>query len=238
MSDPIADRTLAGFDLETTGPDPSTARAIEAAVLVAEPDGATFPMVADRILHDPPVDVPQGATDVHGITTADLDDAPPAREILGLLLEALTSLSLREIPVVIYNAAYDLGVLAAELDRYNLGHLPALTIVDPLVCDRWHDRYRKGSRKLVDVATHYGIPLDDAHAAAADVAASIGVAREIDRRYGLPTDRQTLHTAQAAAYREWAHSFAAYLRKIGADRPPPDLEWINPQLLNPQETDR
>ena len=121
--------------------------------------------------------------------------------------------------------------LAAELDRYDLGTLPPLTIVDPLVLDRHYDRYRKGKRTLSTTAAHYGIPLDDAHAAHADVVASIGVARAIAGRYNVPTDRDALHALQADAYATWARSFAEYLLRIGADRDPPSLVWVDPALL-------
>lgn len=227
---------LAGFDLETTGPDPTTARAIEAALLVDRTADGTTVLVADRMAHDPPVEVPEGATAVHGITTADLDGAPDARQVLVALHVELERLAADGIPVVIYNASYDLTVLAAELDRYRLGTLPPLTVVDPLVLDRHYDRYRKGSRTLVAAAQHYGVELDDAHAAAADVAASIAVARNLARRYRIPTDRTELHTLQADAHATWARSFADYLRRQGADRDPPSTIWIDPHLLNPEGT--
>lgn len=232
MADHINTRPLAGFDTETTGPDATTARIVDAALLVQYPQQDTHPIVVDRLRHVPPVTIPAGATAVHGITDADCADAPEAPDVLVGLCTELEWLTMDDVPVVIYNAAYDLTVLAAELERYSLPPLPPLTVIDPLVLDRHFDRYRKGKRTLTATAAHYGVDLGaDAHAADADVAASIAVARAIADRYGLPAGREDLHSLQAEAYATWAKSFAEYLRKVGADRDPPSTVWVDPHLL-------
>lgn len=225
--------TYAGLDTETTGVDPTTDRIVEIALYV---NGAeqTIRLVDDRLRHDPPIEIPTGASDVHGITTADLESARPARDVLSQTLDELDAVSSAGIPVVIYNASFDLTILAAELSRHALGPLPPLTIVDPLVLDRHHDRYRKGKRTLTAAATHYRVTLDDAHAAGADVAASIAVTRKILETYPTPADRDDLHAMQAAAHRTWATGFADYLARTNPDRTPPDPVWIDPTLLDPE----
>lgn len=226
--------TYAGLDTETTGVDPHAARIVEISVTVSTPGAGDLALVDDRLRHDPPVEVPQGAAEVHGITTADLETARPARDVLSETLDALDEISVRGIPVVIYNASFDLTILAADLDRYGIGPLPALTVVDPLVLDRHHDRYRKGKRTLTATAAHYGVDLEGAHAASADVAASIAVARAIIDRHPCPADRDALHVMQAAAHRTWATGFADYLARVNPDREPPDPVWISPALLDPE----
>jgi DNA polymerase-3 subunit epsilon len=58
-----------------------------------------------------------------------------------------------------------------------------LLVVDPLVIDKWLDRYRKGSRKLEAICAHYGAVLDEAHDA--DFDAHRGrAARVVHRREG------------------------------------------------------
>ncbi len=60
-----SDRPICAFDLETTGRDPSTARIVSACVAVI--DGSS---VETRTwLLDPGVDIPAGASAVHGIST-------------------------------------------------------------------------------------------------------------------------------------------------------------------------
>ena len=58
---------LAVFDVETTGIDVETAHIVSACVAVLEADGE----VVDRWdwLADPGVEIPEGASAVHGITT-------------------------------------------------------------------------------------------------------------------------------------------------------------------------
>ena len=55
---------LAGFDTETTGTDPETARIVTAAVIVHGPEP-----VDARWLVNPGIDIPAEATAVHGIST-------------------------------------------------------------------------------------------------------------------------------------------------------------------------
>ena len=92
-------------------------------------------------------------------------------------------------------------------------------LVDPLVIDKHMDRYRKGSRKLVDTARYYGVELTEAeaHTAYGDALAAALVARKLGEKYpavGSMTPFQ-LHTAQALWYAEQAASFEAYLRRQG-----------------------
>ena len=112
---------------------------------------------------------------------------------------------------MIYNAPDDWQLLIAEARRYEVA-VPRVLIVDPLVCDRAMDRYRRGRRKLTDVARHHGYALDDAHDAEADAVAAAAIARAIATSYSdvgerTPTQVQPL---QADWYAKWARSFSEY----------------------------
>jgi DNA polymerase-3 subunit epsilon len=121
-------------------------------------------------------------------------------------------------PLIAYNASYDLTVLDAELRRH--GH-PPLTIggpvIDPLVLDRALDRYRRGSRKLAAACEHYQVRLDGAHDAAADALAAGRVAWRIAQLHphiaAMPLPE--LHAFQARAHETWADGFESYLRSQG-----------------------
>lgn len=221
-------RAYAGFDTETTGVDPATARLLEAALIVDNAPTSpvrTWEMIVERCDPGPDVPIPAEASQIHGIDRAALTGCRPTREVLSDVLAYLEALSALEVPIVIYNAPYDLGLLTAEIARHDLGPLPDLTIIDPLVLDRHYDPFRKGSRRLAAVAGHYGHRLDDAHAAAADVTATLAIARTIIDRYDLPHDPDALHRLHTDAYATWAENYTAHLDRTGSDRPRPTTVW-------------
>ena len=73
----LLEKPLAIVDLETTGTDPQTDRIVEIAILKITPDGERLRRV-QRL--NPGVPIPPAATEVHGITDADVahkrDDRP------------------------------------------------------------------------------------------------------------------------------------------------------------------
>lgn len=220
-----ADGTLHGFDLETDSPNPDDARIITACVGVASPDG----WQARTWLLEPERDIPEQATAVHGITTemARIDGAPreaSVQEIADQLAEAWTL----GLPVVGHNIVYDLTVLDRELRR--LGREP-LTIdgpvIDTLVLDKAVDRYRRGSRKLADVAAFYGFGQIDAHDAEADVRAACRVAWRIAKNYAEvgQMDLRDLHIFQVKEFEAQRRSFAEYRRRKGEPLDDESTDW-------------
>jgi DNA polymerase III subunit epsilon len=222
---------LGSYDCETTGTDPFNARLISAAFVTSA--GARH-----EFLVDPGVDIPEGATAVHGITDEQvrangLKPAGALEEIAALLAGHLESGA----PLIVFNAPFDLTLLEAELERHGLtalrDRIPFVgPIVDPLVMDRKLDRYRKGSRTLEAQCAHYGVTIENAHDACADAVAALEVARALAARYPEVAEAPLaeLHAQQA----EWKEStdrdFAAYRAKRGeAFTPQPG--W--PVLLDP-----
>ena len=168
--------TLGVFDLETTGIDVETSRIVSAHVGVLNSTGD--PVEEWNWLADPGVDIPSGASDVHGITTERARaEGRPAREVVQEIIEVLTSLFARGLAVTIYNAPYDLSLLHHEALRYGLEPMtePA-PIIDPLVLDRVIDKYRKGKRTLEAAASVYGVYLTAANESSADRVSAGGVA--------------------------------------------------------------
>lgn len=225
--------TLVGFDLETTGTDPLTARAVTAAVVYVRPDGTADPR-SQRWLIDPGIRIPEQATAVHGITTehARANGIPVGQAVLQIAA-ALQSAWTARCPIVVFNAAYDLTLLDASLARHGLPRLaerlgwPTAVIVDPLVIDRAVDRYRRGKRTLQAAAAHYGVTATDAHSADGDAVAACLVARAIAAGYpevgNAPAD--ALHRQQAEWSRMWAAHFQAYLRSRGSADAVIDGTW-------------
>ncbi len=114
-------QALVGFDLETTGTDPGEARIVTAAVVEMR-DGAV--LARREWLADPGVLIPAQASAIHGISSERAAaEGRPAREVADEVASALAAHWERGVPVVAYNAAFDLTLLAAELRRHGLPSL-------------------------------------------------------------------------------------------------------------------
>lgn len=227
-------KPLVGFDLETTGTEPLEARIVTAAVVeVGGPDGE--PSSQRTWLADPGILIPAQASAIHGISSERAAaDGRPAREVADEIAETLAECWRRDIPVVAYNAAFDLTLLTAELRRHGL---PSLSdrlggtglgpVVDPYTIDRAVDRYRKGKRTLEAVCVEYGVVHGGAHDAGADALAAVRVAYAIAGRHGSVADLTPveLHERQIGWYAEWAAGFQQFLRRKGTADAVIDGRW-------------
>jgi DNA polymerase-3 subunit epsilon len=206
---------LGVFDLETTGVDTSTARIVTASVGLIDEAGTVVER-KDWIV-DPGIDIPAGAAAVHGISTARARRfGRPSAEVVPEILAAIRTVFDRGFPLVVYNAPYDLTLLAQEAQRAGCEalHLPA-PIIDPLVLDKAVDRYRRGKRTLTAAAAEYGVPLTDAHDAGADAIAAGRLAQAIARRHAadLAGTAASLHAQQVDWCREQAARFEEYMQR-------------------------
>lgn len=215
---------LAAFDIETTGTDPECDRIVTAAVSLV---GAEIEAQHRDWLVDPGIEIPAGASAVHGISTeqarAKGTDARVAVEEITAILAA----HLRQgIPIVAFNARFDLTMLDREARRRGLvplidrvGGADGLIVVDPFVLDKHVDRFRPGKRTLAAVCSYYRVRLDEAHAANADALAAARVAYRLAS--GIPELRQTDLRSLHAQQIEWAAKQAASLQDYfaGIGRP-------------------
>ena len=209
--------TLAVFDLETTGIDIDTCRIVTAHVGVIGPGGEVLEQ--RQWLVDPGVEIPTAATLIHGVTTerARLEGLAAAQGVAEII-DALRDAAGRGLPIVAYNAAYDLSVLHREAERYGHeafrgpGH-----VVDPLVIDKAVDRFRRGKRTLTAACEHYGVELLAAHDAGADAIAAGRVAQAIARAFPelAACAVAELHTRQVGWCREQAESYQDWRRRNG-----------------------
>lgn len=207
---------LAVFDLETTGVDVRTARIVTAYVGRLDGTGAVIDQAS--WLLDPGVDIPPQATAVHGITTEaarneGMDASRGVAEIAARLRDVLAE----GIGLVIYNAPYDLSLLAAECARHGVEPLhDPRPIIDPLVIDRAVDRYRRGKRTLSAACEVYGVTLENMHDAASDAIAAGLVAQRLARAYEteLAISAEELHDHQVEWSALQAQSFQEYMRRV------------------------
>lgn len=117
------------LDTETTGLDVRSDRIIEIGCIELEnhiPTGNTF----HRYIN-PKCQIAEAAIEVHGITEDFLADKPEFSVIADDLNSFLAS-----DPLIIHNAAFDLGFLNAEFDRIGYGKLPPGRTVDTLMIAR------------------------------------------------------------------------------------------------------
>lgn len=235
-------RRLAAFDLETTGIDSESDRIVTAAVsLVGDRRESAF----HAWLVDPGIEIPAGAAAVHGITTEraraeGCDPAEAVAEIVALLADQLR----QGIPVVAFNARFDLTTLDREARRHGIsplvdrvGGADGMLVVDPYVLDKQVDRFRKGKRTLGDVCRHYNVPLDEAHAANADALAAARVAWRLGEAFAELREPElpALHRMQVGWAAEQAASFEDYLRREGR---PEQIERAWPIVPLPEQPEQ
>ncbi|MFF7181159.1 exonuclease domain-containing protein [Streptomyces sp. NPDC008121] len=224
--------TLVGFDLETTGTEPLEARIVTASVVGVH--GGRVVRQRDW-LADPGIRIPAQASAIHGISSERAAaEGRPVREVADEIAETLTGYWARGVPVVAYNAAFDLTLLSAELRRHGLpslgdrlGGAATGPVIDPYTIDRAVDRYRRGKRTLEAVCGEYGVVLEAAHQAAADALAAVRVAIAIADRHAsvAALSPAELHERQIDWYRAWAEDFQTFLRRKGTPDATVDPSW-------------
>lgn len=228
-----------GFDTETTGVDVGSDRIVTAALVHRHGDSTRV----RTWLLDPGVEIPEAARSIHGISTAraraeGVEPSVGLEEMASLIVEA----QLEGVPVVAYNAAFDLAILDNELTRHGLPRLAdrlgrdCLPVVDPLVLDRGLDPDRAGQRRLGDLCVHYGVPeQENLHTAEVDVVATLDVLSRIAARFPHIGDRslEELHGWQVGRYREWAEQLNAWRVDQGLAGPGVDPGWPQPLAAAP-----
>jgi DNA polymerase-3 subunit epsilon len=183
-------RRMLLLDFETTGVDPHRDRIVTAAAIAV--GGGQAPAAREWLI-DPVINIPAGATEVHGITTDQARAGEDASTAVATIAKIVTSSCQRHVPVVGHNIVYDLTMLHAELIRH--GHIDqaaavaAITpVVDTKVIEHHLDPFRPkepkgrsrrtadacGSHTLVDCCRLWDVdlPAEDAHGAMADALAA------------------------------------------------------------------
>lgn len=215
-----ASRILA-FDLETTSANPKDARIVTSALVRI--DGRDVQKVEH--LADPGIEIPQAATDVHGITTEKAQaEGRPHEEVLKDTVNAIKSAWDDGLTLIVYNAAFDLTVLRSLTGDFTVTG----PVFDPYVIDRVSDKWRKGKRTLGAVCEHYGVELSNAHEATADALAAARVAwKQVRQHYPnlAQMDENELMEFQAVKWYEDRVAFKKYLEGKGRDASDVSTAW-------------
>lgn len=211
---------MLGFDCETSGVDVESDRIVTVALVKVGADGAQ-PWHA---VINPGIEIPEQAARIHGWTTERVvEHGRKPAEVLEVVASALAAGMAEGTPVTGMNLAYDFSILDRELRRHGLPTLeerlggPIRPVVDVYVLDK-HVSYRKGSRKLADMAAFYGIELGaGAHDAVADTLAACRIAYKLGRQNESigSMSLDVLHDAQIEWRAEQQASLEAYFRSQG-----------------------
>ena len=157
------------IDFETTGISPETDAPVE--IGIARFDGGTL-SASWRSLVNPCMPIPEAATAIHGIKDADVVDAP----LLGAAVsEAIRAGYFDGAAPCAYNVPFDRAFFRkCPVPYHALAFQLPWVWLDPLVIIRHIDRWisGKGRHKLEAVCRRHGVPLSDAHNAAADAEAT------------------------------------------------------------------
>lgn len=216
---------IAVWDTETTGVDVENDRIVTSYLGLMDQQGEITQ--SWEWLINPGIDIPAEASAVHGVSTeraiAEGDNPKDALQDMRWRIE-----NVLDLPLVAFNLPYDLTIFNRECRRWGLATLPELEkAIDPLVIDKAIDMYRKGSRKLVDVAKHYHVrpPEGGAHSADYDAVLAGRIAvklrPELRRRHSQAATTEEfwpwMMDFQRNAKLEQAASFQKYLRKTEPD---------------------
>lgn len=215
-----ASRMLA-FDLETTSANPKEARIVTSALVRI--DGRDVQKVEH--LADPGIEIPQEATNVHGITTEKARaEGRPHEEVLKDTVDAIKAAWEDGLTLIVYNAAFDLTVLRSLTGDFTVTG----PVYDPYVIDRVSDKWRKGKRTLGAVCEHYGVELGNAHEATADALAAARVAwKQVRQHYPnlAQMEENELMEFQAVKWYEDRIAFKKYLEGKGRDASDVSTAW-------------
>lgn len=154
---------VAVLDLEMTGLDTARDRVCEVAVVRREGER----IVEFQSLVRPPVPMGRSARRVHGLSDADVADAPDFRDIADEVFAILDGAA-----VVAHNVHFDLLYLARELAEAGRA-LPSGPIVDTLLMSRRLFAFRKND--LTSAAAALEVPQEGAHRALVDARTTLRV---------------------------------------------------------------
>jgi DNA polymerase-3 subunit epsilon len=229
-----ADLTLYGFDLETTGVDVFTDRIITGTVVKVR---AGEVLDKRTWLLNPGIDIPEGATKVHGITTEHAREhgQDPALGIADIA-DVVTGVLRAGYPLIAFNAAYDLSLLEAECRRHNLPGLNTVSleqVIDPFVLGKGYEhnimrKYVKGRTfKLPDMCERYKVPFVETHDATADATGAVLLACALasEEPYFTSCNPAALHQLQVTWRREDMASLRKYFDKRGTEHDGCDGGW-------------
>lgn len=171
--EPWYEQPIVAVDVETTGLDPFESEVIEMGWAFFNPDKQTFEDPHSQLIK-PKGDM--GATHIHGIEKEDVADKPEFEDILEDVTDLLSG-----VLMVAQNRGFDVRMLQAELNRYS----DEPVSMPPSLCTKAianNCPSLPSSPGLSELASIFGVTLDNHHRAGADAKACGDIFRELAKR--------------------------------------------------------
>jgi len=200
-------RPLVGIDEETTGVNPKTSGICELGLEIYVPGQ---PVKEYRTLVNPLMPIPKEASEIHGITNADVAKAPTFVQLAANLFNGMQGCDF-----IGYNVRFDLEQIFEEfkragyewsyqgariLDGYRMWQLAEGRKLSDAV-DRWLGAAGSEERMLEEAAPPTGERDSKAHNALWDIKQSTRiVAAQLNKCGHLPRDLDALHELQWPGY--------------------------------------
>lgn len=165
------------FDLETTGVDVTNDRIVEISLVKVDSDLKVIDHFTSLI--NPTIPIPQGASDVHGITDEQIESAPTFKKAGKMLFEFVDGCDLAG-----YNSnRFDIPLLVNEFARAGI----TLDVSDVNVIDVYQieTKFRPNTLEAV-YKRHTGKDLGGAHSADVDTMATLEIFKSQLNKFNLP----------------------------------------------------
>lgn len=220
----------ATFDVETSGTDTDNDHIITCFMRAKDGNEVVY---EENWVIDPGIEVPQEASDVHGMSTEWVRENG-RKDVAEAILEITEELAVyvaKGYVVTGFNHSFDLALLNAENKRhygFGLGFPDDTRYLDPCIFSRKLDKYAKGGHKLITVAQRNGIEIEEDRLHTADYDAEVTeklVPIMLNRAWKeLPKEREglspdefitKLQGMQRKWKKEWAEGLTKYFRESG-----------------------
>lgn len=231
--DTTLDRSwLLGFDTETTGTQAGKDAIVSSTLVLRDPESGHDGDAMGAWIVNPHRPMNPQASEVNGFTDAFLaEHGQEPEEALETMAALIAQAQSKRIPLLAYNAPFDVRMLDGDLRRWKLqgieertAHLRSpldgsLLAVDPLVLDRTVSK-RSGKRTLSHTTAYYGIePQGDFHDATADTVAAVDLIAPMTTLHPqlgrIPMGE--LMQWQRQAHAAWRDSFNQWLERRGRE---------------------
>lgn len=217
----LAQSWLLGFDTETTGTYAGRDAIVSATLVLRNPQTGYEGDVVGEWIVNPHRRMNPKASEVNGFTDDFLiEHGEEPTDAIAKIAAYINTAQNKNIPLLAYNAPFDVHMLAGDLQRWNLMAMPQddeLLVVDPLVIDRAISK-RHGKRTLEYTTEYYGIdPHGDFHDATADTTAAVDLIAPMSLLYPQVgrIELGELMDWQRNAHDQWKQQFNQWLASRG-----------------------